>query len=690
MSDYIKSNIGSGYNSATNINTELGKIEAAIASKVDEEGGVMTGDLQMNSNDVLNAGQVSTNTLILDGVALNANNPINSDTTVTTTRIVATAGQTVFTVPSYSLGINAIQVFLNGVKLSVATDYAETNTTTITLTNGASVNDVFEALIGSTVTDANNYDSALVTYNQGGTGAVNTNVRAKLQETVSVKDFGAVGDGVTDDTSAIQAAIDTLISRENCSLFIPKGVYNFTYLRLYDPSENLGRRGNFTIYGEGRENPLRGLESTTVLNCTSTSGVGLDINTVSDRNTPFNESQNYITLRDFNVVGNMDGTGILVKAEMVVLNSLIENINILNEGTGTALSRWSCYTTEFKNMVIMGDRSLADGSRVGKGIFHDTERSVGGMGRDTNVTVDAFSIGIEYDRSVANDGVVSSSTFNSLQCTGNDTNIIFGYGCHITATDCFFELGYTDNVVVKDNAKVTFLAGKIVASSTTSSFTILNGDSTEIYGTSGVAGARLSLENCVIQGSSSSSIPVFKMNESTDEAIYSVVSLRNCDLRSFNSQIFDEPSVPTYIGWIVLNETILKGIGETSSSYANSSTSFDSACSGVTIEYENSTGTLDLSGKISLPKIIYANTLSADVTVQLPLAGNDKSNFIGDTLKIVKPFSGNNVVLDFGASVNVIENGSSVTVSSITIAPVAYVEITAYDRGSSIFWVVEY
>lgn len=83
----------------------------------------------------------------------------------------------------------------------------------------------------------NSSDATVATYDnvtgggnafiQVGSGAVTTTVQNKLRETISVKDFGAVGDGTADDTTAIQnaAAAATSVGKR---LYVPKGTYKLT------------------------------------------------------------------------------------------------------------------------------------------------------------------------------------------------------------------------------------------------------------------------------------------------------------------------------------------------------------------------------------------------------------------------------------------------------------------------------
>jgi hypothetical protein len=68
---------------------------------------------------------------------------------------------------------------------------------------------------------------ALVTalpYVPTGTGAVTTTIESKLRENVSLKDFGAVGDGVTDDTLALDNAINW-INNNGGTLTAKPGTY---------------------------------------------------------------------------------------------------------------------------------------------------------------------------------------------------------------------------------------------------------------------------------------------------------------------------------------------------------------------------------------------------------------------------------------------------------------------------------
>lgn len=75
--------------------------------------------------------------------------------------------------------------------------------------------------------------SDLITFIQAGSGAVQRTVQSKLRDVVSVKDFGAVGNGVTNDTAAIQAALDYAATLQGTTVFMPAGNYLVTSTLLF-------------------------------------------------------------------------------------------------------------------------------------------------------------------------------------------------------------------------------------------------------------------------------------------------------------------------------------------------------------------------------------------------------------------------------------------------------------------------
>lgn len=87
--------------------------------------------------------------------------------------------------------------------------------------------------------------SSLVGFLQSGTGAQPRTVQSKLRDTVSVKDFGAVGDGVTDDTAAIAACLLAAKTNGTLRVFFPVGTYNVSSPIVLNSYRGL------TLYGEG-------------------------------------------------------------------------------------------------------------------------------------------------------------------------------------------------------------------------------------------------------------------------------------------------------------------------------------------------------------------------------------------------------------------------------------------------------
>ena len=87
-------------------------------------------------------------------------------------------------------------------------------------------------------------DATTDVFLQAGTGAVSRSVNSKLRDFVSVKDFGALGDGVTDDSAAIQLAINA-----SDALIFPEGDYRVVSKLNVNKAMTIRVDGNIQMTG---------------------------------------------------------------------------------------------------------------------------------------------------------------------------------------------------------------------------------------------------------------------------------------------------------------------------------------------------------------------------------------------------------------------------------------------------------
>jgi len=87
-----------------------------------------------------------------------------------------------------------------------------------------------------------------LSFTQTGTGANARTVTSRFQDTISVKDFGATGDGSTDDRAAIQAALDQG-SLTGVSVYLPAGTYQV--------ENTINIKSNNHFFGAGEKSIIR-------------------------------------------------------------------------------------------------------------------------------------------------------------------------------------------------------------------------------------------------------------------------------------------------------------------------------------------------------------------------------------------------------------------------------------------------
>lgn len=203
-------------------------------------------------------------------------------------------------------------------------------------------------------------------------GAVARTVNDKLQETVSVLDFGAVGDGVADDTLAIQTALN---STETRRIYFPAGRYRIT--------SSLVLNQNAILEGCGSNDELN--------------------------NFGFN---NITTIE---VDGDFDGLTVNPAAPSYYGYITIKNIKVVKVSGSATLNR-GIYSQFFTPGLIL-EKVSAYGFDVGFDIYSGTAQINGCLARD-NVT--GFRI-----RS-------TSTTMQNCYAYGNTTGYLF-VNCVYTA-----------------------------------------------------------------------------------------------------------------------------------------------------------------------------------------------------------------------------------------------------------------
>lgn len=211
----------------------------------------MVGDLDMGGYQINNLAEPTVDDDAATKYYIDQRFGVTNIPAHTRWRKTATAGQTTFSgTGDYggSLTYSALreQVYLNGALQQRSADYTADNGTSIVFSVPLTVGDVVDVVCVNNTNTSGISNAANLSYSGQFSGQTVRTVAAKLADVVSVKDFGAVGDGVANDTAAIQAAIDQMTAGK--CLHFPAGTYMVTGLYFSGTSQN---KTNLSFIGDG-------------------------------------------------------------------------------------------------------------------------------------------------------------------------------------------------------------------------------------------------------------------------------------------------------------------------------------------------------------------------------------------------------------------------------------------------------
>ena len=661
----------------------------------------------------------------------------------------ATSGQAVFAYTFEIVNKSHIVVLKNGVTLSEGTDYTVSNVGNdgggnVTLTSGATTGDIltlyrdmpysrtqnytnsgdflasevnadfdnlwlageqtdrsFSQSIRKPITDSSSISmelpEAATRANQflkfTDTGAVTT-VSTFGLDSINVRDYGATGDGSTDDTTAIQNAINEA-AEQGKSVYIPAGHYKVTTLYdHYDASNNPNFPSQNAVQGRvylRGERPVAYEQWAAVINGAPTSRYkGVILETTSVTGPLFK-------------MGNGETPG----SATATRGTMIENLTMTGECTDVLLHMNGPHSeAELNNLVLTmrGSGSSTNGNviRVDQDSYFNRFRNLRIHGGSDSVVINtseadvwehidvssARGIGIKIAGS-------TNSTFSHCQVTGCSEGMELRGGTSVKFDHCWFENQEGEHdLLIAGRARDVSIDGCLFISTNLTNAHVVLGDDTGTAADDECNGINITNTAFKFVGDKNNQATylgaIFKRNvckrlivdncsfryifgwgivfETGDKTPTHVSNLNwfPPDLKPSGGAAEEVPDIVKYVEWL---GTYDSGTGRPQ---GNSSAGHMARGSRITKEL---TAALDMSNWSVLFNTLDADTSSAGFTITLPDFANVEE-YKGQIFTIRKTSGSNTLTLsgDF-------ESGSSVALTTaktyvFVVGPNKFIDIT--------------
>ena len=281
--------------------------------------------------------------------------------------------------------------------------------------------------------------------NHAGMGA--TIFVTKSSDLISVKDFGALGDGSSDDTTFIQNAVNS-ISATGGTIYFPQGVYKIT--------APITISNNTSTYGEGQASVIRpGVGVTAIFQYSNTSNVnveklqfdGVNTTTLTALYFPGGINNSFVYVSDC-FFATMNTAIEMATDSYIVANNYAIDANTFLYGSNAALNG-----SVNSNYVLGGQYSVrlrsiggnqAEGVRIYDNTFLNTSSTALSVFIQSALEVEIFNNIIDqvgtsgysiYASPESGDTIASIKATNNWCDSGNGGGSIYFYDCNQVIVD---------------------------------------------------------------------------------------------------------------------------------------------------------------------------------------------------------------------------------------------------------------